>query len=221
MLSKTAILFDLDGTLVDTLTDLATATNNVLKKHELPIHPTEAFRQFVGNGAMMQIKRALGDHDASSLTETIYREYLEEYQARCLETVHPYEGIVEMLNTLQTLGATVGIVTNKPDPQAKAIAAHLFPNYPFCAVCGVTDETPKKPDPTVALQVLNKCGIAVERAAFVGDSDVDVHTAKNIGCIGIGVSWGFRGPQELLDANTQFLANTPQEVVDILCETFK
>lgn len=215
-----AVLLDLDGTLADTLTDLAEATNAVLLRHGLPVHPTNAYRRFVGNGARVLIERALGEHATPALTEVVYREYVALYQETCLNTVRPYEGIPEMLEALEQRGAVLGIVTNKPEPQAIRIAEQLFGKNRFCAVCGTREDLPKKPDPTVALQVLREIGVPVERALFVGDSDVDVYTAKNIGCAGIGVEWGFRGKAELIAAGSEFMAATPQDVVAIFDRLF-
>lgn len=219
MTTPSAILFDLDGTLTDTLADLANTSNEVLSQYGYPTHPLAAYRHFVGDGARKLIERAIGADADLPTIDAVYAAFLDRYDQRCLETVRPYEGVPFLLDALHSRGIAMGIVTNKPEPQALRITAALFPSLPFIGVRGGRPDRPKKPDPTAALSLLTSCRIAPAQCWFVGDSDVDMLTAQNLGCPGIGAVWGFRGEMELRTAGATLLAQTPLEVLRLLEET--
>lgn len=220
MSQPTAVLFDLDGTLVDTLTDLATTTNEILQRCGCPVHPTDAYRRFVGDGAKKLIERALFPLCDPSLCDTAYREFLALYDTTCLRYVRPYDGIITLLDELQQRGALLAVVTNKPEPQAKRIVAKLFGEERFFAVYGGQEHRAKKPDPAMALQALALKEIPTEQALFVGDSDVDIKTAQNAGLRSVGVAWGFRGEAELKQNGADVIAQTPADILAFFDRVF-
>jgi phosphoglycolate phosphatase len=212
-LSK-AVLFDLDGTLVNTLPDLAAATNAVLEEYGYPPHPVEAYRRFVGNGARKQIERALGTGDPATV-ERVLASYLQIYDRMCLDQSRPYPYIDEVIEGLQQRGYTLLVVTNKPQPQAEKITRRFFGDA-FAGVFGGCDRYPKKPDPASPRLALEQVRADPAASWFVGDSDVDVITAKNAGLRGIGAGWGFRGEDELRRAGASRIAHAPLEVLSYI-----
>ncbi len=192
---KKALLLDLDGTLVNTLADLANATNAVLAASGLPTHPTEAYRRFVGNGARNLIKAASDITDEQRLNEMLAL-FLSEYDRRLTECSCPYDDVIETLNILSESGIHSAVVTNKPHEQAVRLVKHLFGDR-FSVVYGGCDAYPKKPDPQSVLLAAKAINVSVSDCVFVGDSDVDVFTAHNAGIPCIGCAYGFRGEAEL------------------------
>ncbi|MBQ3094762.1 MAG: HAD-IA family hydrolase [Clostridia bacterium] len=193
-----AILFDLDGTLVDTLTDLANTANAVLIRFGYPSQPLESYRRFVGSGARLLMERASGETDEGRIT-ALFEAFVEEYDRRCLETVHPYEGVLETLQHFKERGFAMGVVTNKPHRQAQTIVQHLFGDMFGCLFGGCADY-PRKPDPQIVHLAAKALGVDVADCVFVGDSDVDVLTAHAAGIPCVGCAFGFRGEEELKNA---------------------
>ncbi len=206
------ILFDLDGTLCNTLQDLAIATNTVLTRHGFSARPVENFKTYVGNGAKMQLKRAIGAEIAEDLFAQMLQEYLEYYGTHYLVHTAPYDGVKEMVQALYKKGITMAVVTNKPEPMAKRIVAELFGDT-IPRVWGNNPTFPLKPDPTMTLHVMEQLGAKPEETLFVGDSGVDMQTAKNAGLTAVGVTWGFRDEEELTKAGADCLIRTPQELL--------
>ncbi len=198
-----AVLFDLDGTLVNTLSDLANATNAVLKRHGYKTHPIERYRTFVGNGARRLISDAVGVSQDTA-TDCLLADFVKEYDRRCLETCQPYDGAVQTVTQMKTRGLKLGIVTNKPQRQAVRIARHFFGDMFSCIYGGIPDR-PKKPDPAAVNEAMCALGVSPSQALFIGDSDVDIYTAKNVGITAVGACWGFRGEQELRSAGADKL----------------
>ncbi len=190
-----AVLFDLDGTLVDTLSDLASATNAVLAAFELPTHSEESYRRFVGNGARNLVAGASGVTDEAQLDVMLAR-FLAEYQSRLLVDSRPYDGVVETLDILLSNGIRLAVVTNKPHAQAVQLTKHWFGDR-FSAIYGGCDAYPKKPDPQSAKLAITDLGVEISDCVFVGDSDVDVFTAHRLDIPCIGCAFGFRGAKEL------------------------
>ncbi len=209
-----AILFDLDGTLVDTLMDLANAANRVLEMHGLPGHELDAYRRFVGNGAKNLMMQCSGATD-EALIERLYSDFLTVYDKSCLETVRPYDGTVELLDELIAKGYRLGVVTNKPHEQALRIVENLFGDR-FLCVFGGCDRYPRKPDPASVMLAAQQIGVAVKDCLFVGDSDVDVRTAHAAGIPCVGCSFGFRGEEELRSAGADGLINKFSELTNFL-----
>ncbi len=196
-----AILFDLDGTLADTLTDLALATNRTLEAFGLSTHPIEAYRHFVGNGARNLVATAAHTKD-EALIDRLLAYFLADYEAHLLDHTKPYEGVAETIDALQSRGVRMAVVTNKPHAQAVRLTQHLFKDR-FAVVFGGCDKYPKKPDPQSTRMAMEILQATADECVFVGDSDVDVYTAHNAGVPCIGCAFGFRGEEELRKAGAE------------------
>ncbi len=205
-----AILFDLDGTLVNTLEDLANATNTVIAANGYPTQPLDAYRQFVGSGARMLLARAMGV-SGEDVSNTVFEQFLAEYDRRLLETVAPYDGVIATLDALAEVGFLFGVVTNKPHEQAVRLVRHLFGDR-FGCIFGGCDAYPRKPDPACVTFAAEALGVAVSDCVMVGDSDVDVFTAHAAGIPCIGCTFGFRGEAELRGAGVDALAYSFPEI---------
>ena len=216
-----AVLFDLDGTLADTLRDLGGCTDQVLAAHGFPPHTPEEYRHFVGNGIQKLIERALGKAATPELTAELLAEFRVLYDRECLHYVSLYPSIADAVRTLRERGIALAVVTNKPEPQAQKIVARLFPAGTFSAVYGNVDSRPRKPDRAVVDLALAALGTAHENALFVGDSDVDVQTAHGAGLRCIGCTWGFRGEAELKAAGADRLAYSADELADAVLHLFE
>lgn len=189
------VLFDLDGTLLDTLEDLKDSVNHVLRAHGYCERTLEEVRAFVGNGAEKLMRRALPETVGEEEFAEILREYKAWYQANYCVKTRPYEGVLELLTALKKAGIQVGIVSNKPEKTTRTLAEKFFPDVP---AFGQRDDLPPKPAPDMVYHALEKMGGKRESAVYVGDSEVDIQTARNCGMDYIGVSWGFRGREKLL-----------------------
>ena len=209
-----AVLFDLDGTLVDTLGDLADATNEALRRRGFPEYPEEQYRQMVGNGARRLIERALGERCTPELTGQLLADFVRIYDEGCLRRTAPYPGIPEAVTALKERGLRLAVVTNKPEEQADKIVRHFFGPHVFTCVVGGRPGRVAKPDPAAALEVLAALGVPPAAALFVGDSDVDMQTAHNAGMRSAGAVWGFRGEEELRRAGAGILLRKPVEIVN-------
>lgn len=209
-----AVLFDLDGTLVDTLGDLADATNEALRRRGFPEYPEEQYRQMVGNGARRLIERALGERCTPELTGQLLADFVRIYDEGCLRRTAPYPGIPEAVTALKERGLRMAVVTNKPEEQAVKIVRHFFGPHVFICVVGGRPGRAAKPDPAAALEVLAALGVPPAAALFVGDSDVDMQTAHNAGMRSAGAVWGFRGEEELRRAGAGILLRKPVEIVN-------
>lgn len=210
-----AVVFDLDGTLVDTLRDLAEATNRALEANGFPACPLEAYTQMVGNGARKLIERGLGGACTPERTERVLADFIRIYDRGCLMYTRPYAGMEETVDALQQKGLCLLVVTNKPEKQACKIVSHFFPSR-FSAVYGGLAGRPAKPDPAVTLSALKTVGIEQGEALFVGDSNVDIYTARAAGVRSAGAAWGFRGEKELRAAGADYLLPRPEALLDLL-----
>lgn len=210
----TTVIFDLDGTIADTIEDLADAVNYGLRQLDLPEHNIESYKQFVGNGAMKLCYRALPD-DKKDMTETLHNLFTEYYNVHYLDKTKLYKGIKNTLDTLAANGVTLAIATNKPQDAARKIIEKLLPDVDFIKVLGGCDERPKKPNSTVINEILN--GISEDNTVYmIGDSNVDIQTAKNCGILSIGCVWGFRGRTELEAAGADFIAEKAEDITKII-----
>ncbi len=218
----TTILFDLDGTLIDTIADLADAAEATLRccgrsgEEGKPIHSLDEYHQFVGNGCLKLVERAMGEATPEEITRA-YERFMEIYdQNYCVKTA-PYDGIYALLDELVKRGYKLGIVTNKPETQARKLAELLFGNYPFgCVYGGAVEGRPHKPDPQVVQLALNDLKATAEETLFVGDSNVDIHTGHNAGMVAAGAVWGFRGEAELRKAGADILIEHPLDLLRYL-----
>lgn len=207
-----AIIFDFDGTIVNTLDDLANAVNYTLRAFDLPEHPVEAYKHLVGNGVETLIKRASGN---DSRAEEICSSYKEYYNQHMTDVSRPYAGIVELLNALSAKGVKMAVLSNKPDDATKALVKQFFPEITFACVTGASEHVPVKPDPTGVRVTLENLSVSPQNCVFAGDSNVDMQTAKNAGCTACGVLWGFRDGQELLEAGADYLCAQPSDILDL------
>ena len=208
-----AVIFDLDGTLVNTIDDLAAATNQALQKHGFPPKPLADFPMMVGNGIRKLLERALGDTCRPDVLDTVQRDFLVIYDQNCMNLSAPYEGMTEVVGRLQKDGWRLMVVTNKPQAQAEKIARHYFGGDTFVSIYGNLEGRPAKPDPLTVHMAMQDAGCTAEETWFVGDSNVDVQTAHNAGLRCIGAVWGFRGEDELKRAGAEILARTPQDIL--------
>ena len=204
----TAVLFDLDGTLLDTLDDLAASVNAALAAFSLPMRTREEVRRFVGNGAERLIRLALPGEETDPPAEEVLKVFRTHYNAHCLDRTRPYDGILEALRQLHMPAA---IVSNKPDSAVKPLCARFFPGVP---AFGETADCPRKPAPDMLFRGLEALG--ADRCVYVGDSEVDILTARNAGMPCLSVLWGFRDKETLEAAGGTVFCRTPEELPGIL-----
>lgn len=214
---KKLYIFDLDGTLVNSLYDLSDAMNAVLKKYGYPVHDAEKYKYFVGNGTLKLVERAVPESERTDeRIRNLHSEFSEEYTKRAVEKTRPYEGMVLLLNKLKENGCLLAVASNKPDKFSKYIVETLFGTDIFDIISGKKDEMPAKPAPDIIFDILNRLDVSAENAVMAGDSDVDVLTAHNAGLKCIGCTWGFRGRRELAEAGADIIADNPAEIWDLI-----
>ena len=214
-----AVIFDLDGTLLDTLQDLADSVNLALKTHQLPPRSTEEIRAFVGNGVNILIRRALPQDLAEDekIHQKVLDSFMEIYQENKDKTTKLYPGIEDMLETLALSGYDMAILSNKPHYHLVPICQKYF-SYPFAFVYGQREGIPKKPDKISLLSIIDEMGLKKEEVIYVGDSEVDIKTAKHADVKVIAVSWGFRDYEFLEKLMPDALVAHPDELVAYLFE---
>jgi len=214
---KRAVLFDLDGTLLDTLDDLADSMNAALENMGFPSHPVASYRYFVGDGIDMLVRRVLSP---SAYTPTVHaqlREAMEsEYSQRWRAKSRPYQGISALLNALQERTIPMVVLSNKPEPFTVKAVEHLLSDWHFAVVRGARPNVPTKPDPTSALQIAAEMNILPEDFLYLGDTNTDMRTARAAGMYALGATWGFRPGAELLESGAQRLLKTPGQLLDQL-----
>ena len=206
-----AAIFDMDGTLVDTLADLQDSVNEMLAHYNLPPRSLDEVKNFVGNGARKLMIRSL-PADCNFLDEAL-KFYNEAYARNCLKKVRPYDGIMKFLAALEEKKILLGICTNKQHFAAVAIAEKILAPIKFSYVSGDEPNLPRKPDPTRALAAAEKFFVAPEEVAYFGDTAVDMETAKNAGFLAVGVTWGFRPRSELESSGAQIIVDHPREIL--------
>ena len=208
-----AVLFDLDGTLTDTLADIADAMNRALRLHGLPEWPVEAYRYLVGNGAKVLSERC--ERERQELSAAVRQTYQAYYETHNLVQTKPYEGVPEMLQALVDRGIRLAVFSNKPDADTKAVVRHFFPEIPFAVVRGQVEGVPVKPDPTGALAVADEMGLAPGDFLYLGDTAVDMECALAAGMHPVGALWGFRTEEELRQSGAEHLARQPGDLLAI------
>lgn len=206
---KYGCIFDLDGTLVNSLMDLGLSVNKVLENHYLPTYSIEEYNFMVGNGVRKLMERALKQH--SDMLEECLKEFYEIYEENCLENTLPYEGIKELIERLKAKDMKLAVVTNKPHHLAVKIVETLFPDT-FDAIYGQQDFYPVKPSPESTMYALMAMRLSKEDCLFIGDSNVDIETAINTDMESAGVCWGFRGEQELIEAGADYICYNPDDI---------
>lgn len=213
---KHGLIFDLDGTLVNSLAGIASSLNASLALSGLQQHPLEAVRRFIGNGARMLVTRAAGPDTEVSLLDRLEEGFKTDYDVTWPEGTAPYDGIVAMLETLQAEGYPLGVLSNKPHAFTEVIVEKVFPTVDFTAVLGQRAGIPHKPDPAGAFEVARAIGREPSDCLVIGDSTMDLETAWNAGMKAIAVSWGYHDPEALLAANADVMVNTPADLLDAI-----
>lgn len=211
----TTVVFDLDGTLLDTLEDLMDAVNNALSKFGYPMRTLPEIRTFVGNGVRKLIERSLPDGAMDPDVDGILAAFREYYTAHCEDKTHAYEGIPEMLRQMKDAGLKLAIVSNKLDSAVKKLNQSYFSGCVQAAI-GEKDGIRRKPAPDMVENAMAELNSSKEEAVYVGDSDVDIQTAANAGLDCISVSWGFRDADFLRESGATVIADTPQQVYGII-----
>ena len=212
------VVFDLDGTLADTLADLAASVNQALRKRGLKTYPDEDYKHFVGNGVDNLIRQTLADRYAPELAAEVKEDFSTYYAGHSMDYTAAYPGIAELLKKLSDSGIMTAVISNKPDPFVPHILGTLYPDHRFSYLTGQKPGIPRKPDPASLLLYLDSVGIAKEDTLYVGDSDVDVKYAHAAGVKVCGVSWGFRGADELRKAGADRIADTVGELAEVIDE---
>ncbi len=215
-MTYSSVLFDLDGTLLDTLDDLADSMNNSLAERNFPTHPVEAYKNFVGDGVEMLVRRSLGDACEDKLVAILLADMRAQYARRWDNKTKPYDGICEMLTSLLQKGLKLAVLSNKPDDFTKLCVERFLGDFKFDIIQGVSEECPPKPDPSGAFMVAKSFGVKPENFIYLGDTDTDMKTANAVGMFPVGVTWGFRPPEELLESGAKTLINHPSELLKII-----
>lgn len=209
------VVFDLDGTLVNSLKDLAMNVNKGLLAAGLPARSVESYKKFVGDGREMMIKRAMGLDDAEKF-KTVESVFNSEYKLHCNDNTEAYSGCGELLDQLEKRGILTAVLSNKPDEFVDRILKKIYPRHSFWQAWGQKPEYNRKPDPQALYAMLELGGIEPGQCVYVGDSNVDVYTAKNAGVNMLGVSWGFRGREELLEAGAPRVADSAETLLEYI-----
>lgn len=214
-MKKTTVIFDLDGTLLDTLQDLADAANYALRKEGMPERTIDEVRRFVGNGVRLLMIRAVPGGESNPLFEETFAQFKEYYGEHCNDNTKPYEGMIELLETLKSKGYSVAIVSNKIDFAVKELSALYFKGIVPVAI-GEKEGVRRKPAPDTVREALKELGRTAEESVYVGDSDVDIETAKNADMPCISVLWGFRDREFLEEHGAKRYARTAEDVLKLV-----
>ena len=215
-MSFKGILFDLDGTLVNSLEDLADSMNQVLREFDCPVHQPEAYRYFVGRGIRNLVRDALPESRRDEPTiAACHRRMLEVYHDNCLNKTSPYDGIIDLLDELKSRRLKLAVLSNKADELTGKTVAALLPDY-FDAVLGMRAEEHRKPHPLGALQISERLGVGPQEMLYLGDSSIDMETAANAGMYAVGALWGFRTKEELLASGARQVIEHPLDLLGIL-----
>ena len=212
---KTTIIFDLDGTLIDTLGDLRNAVNESLRLRGLPPRTLEEVRQFVGNGIRKLMERSLPQGSSDEDIDAALADFKAYYAAHMCDTTIPYAGIDELLTVLRKRGMKTGVLSNKIDVATNELVNHYF-NGKIDLAFGERSGIPRKPDPTSCKMLMEQLGAKPEEVLYVGDSQIDMQTAHNAGVTAVGVTWGFRERELLLEHGAQFLVDRADEILKLL-----
>lgn len=210
------IIFDLDGTLINTIADIGGSVNSVLEDYGYPTHTMEEYKKMVGHGFMKLIQSAM----PSGLSEEEYEEALVKftyyYDQLYMDSTHPYDGIIEMLKELQARGIKLGVNSNKRNDYANSLVNTLFKDIEFTKVIGSRKDIPNKPDPTSALEIIEVMNLSKDEVMYIGDGETDIKTGIAAGIKTIGVSWGFKGVEVLKNAGAKTIIDEPCEVLNHL-----
>ena len=210
------VIFDLDGTLVNSLEDIADAMNRVLQNFNYPTHSYEDYQYFIGSGLRNLVSKSLpATHNDEKNIESCYHLMIEEYRDTCTRKTASYEGITELLDHLISQNIKLSVFSNKADALTKEITTALFPNY-FNPIVGLTTESLKKPNPSEALAISKSLELKPEEIIFIGDSGIDMQTATNANMFAVGVLWGYRPKEELIEHGAKQVLSHPLDLLEIL-----
>lgn len=211
------IIFDLDGTLVNSIYDLADSVNYVLKQNGYAEHPLESYYYFVGNGTLKLIERALPeDKRTANEIERVHSQFAERYSQNYLNKTIPYKGINELLDELDKRGIKYSVASNKTDVFTQEIINGLFPNNRFDVIIGKREENPTKPDPKIIYDIMDGKNLTLDEILVVGDSGVDIETGHNACLKAVGCLWGFRDEKELKEVGADYIISKPMELFEII-----
>ena len=211
------IIFDLDGTLLNTIGDLAVGCDHMLSLRGLPTHSYEEYCTFVGNGIMRLVERALPEElRTEEYVKAARRDFVEFYIDNIDNHTVPYEGMVELVEQLQTKGAKLAVASNKFQAGTEKLIRKFFPTIEWVEICGNREGVPLKPDTALVDMIIEKAGVERKNCTMVGDSAVDIQTARNAAIRSVGVSWGFRSREELEQAGADHIADTVEKLTTLL-----
>lgn len=216
------VIFDLDGTLLNTIADLAEAANYALREEGYPVHSVAAYPYFVGNGVTRLLERVLPeDYRSRENVDRLRHRFMDYYGRNLTCHTHPYEGIPELLHQLRAEGIDIAVASNKYQQAVENLIRHYFGAEQWAAVKGQTEGVPVKPDPSIVFGILTECPTPKSRVLYVGDSGVDMVTARRAGVTSVGVTWGFRPEQELRDNYADHIVHTPDSILKLALDAKK
>lgn len=214
-MDRSAVMFDLDGTLADTLGDIAAAANHALSEMGFSTYEVPSYRYLAGQGVHRLFADAIGEEDERTITALVAR-FKAYYALHRYDTTGPYDGIPELLDALAQRGMTLAVLSNKPHEAACDMIEQLFKRWNFAAVCGQQEGQPLKPDPMVACRIADSLGVPAAGWYYVGDTRVDMETGCAAGFFTVGVTWGFRDAEELRASGADAIVNTPGELLQLI-----
>ena len=212
---KKTVIFDLDGTLLDSIEDIASSMNKVLESLQLPTHKIEDYKHFVGGGVDILVENAL-NNQSKEIKDEVIKRFKIEYDGKLHSKTLPYDGLYELLDELKKLDINLAVLSNKPHEFTVSYVNHFFKNYNFKEIHGQKKDVPKKPDPKAALDIVKCLDSSCENTYFIGDTKIDMQTAKSANMTAIGVLWGFRDEKELRDFGADFIVSNPLEILKII-----
>ncbi len=215
---KKLAIFDLDGTLLNTIKDLGEAVNYALDRNGFHTHSVASYPYFVGNGVKRLIERALPEdaRKKSSVVNTMLKDFKQYYNEHNTDRTKPYDGIPELLLELLDSGVQLAVASNKYQQATLKIINHFFPDIPWVAIQGQQEGVPVKPDPSIIFMILSQAKIAKQDTIYIGDSGIDMETARRACIDSIGVTWGFRPVKELKEYHANAIINRPQDIIPII-----
>lgn len=215
---KHFVVFDLDGTLLNTLPDIAGAMNRVLFRFGMPQHPVDSYRQFTGNGAWVLTQRALAGQE--EMADHVYSAYLHEYARNSRVNTRPYDGIPQLLQSLPQQGIAAIVYSNKDDGDTRDVIGHYFPQMQFAMVRGALRDVPLKPDPQALNEILDELELSPQDGLYLGDTQMDMQCAKAVGIPAVAALWGFQSEEDLRSQEPEYVIEQPAQMLDIIKERF-
>ena len=209
------IVFDMDGTILDTLEDLKNSMNYTLRLHNMPERTLDEIRSFVGNGIRKLIERAVPSGTSNDKIDIIHKDFMKHYEVHCADFTKPYNGVNDLIKELRKRGYKTAVVSNKADPAVQDLCIQYFPDL-FDLAIGERPEIAKKPAPDMVNSALEQLQISKEDAVYIGDSDVDVATARNSRLDMIAVDWGFRTREFLVEQGAEIIVSKPEEILELV-----